>query len=146
MAAKSKPIFVGGGIDIIGGLVDWLIEHDSNLKFERGTTDFSHGNYLNSWFNVRSLHGKMLGQVTLIYPGRIPPGLQYDFGVRDHELLYCRHEWLNLCDPSVFAEILATAQALRDEKPVAWHKYFRYKPGSSTIHRVKDTSWPPKFM
>lgn len=134
-------------VDIIGGLIDWLRERDSRLVLDRMTTKFGNKNWINSWFNVRTLRGPHLGQVTLIYPGRIPPGLQYDFRDSDNfGFLYCRKEWLQLYDADIFDEILETAQALREGRRVNWHKWFRYKDGDVTIHRVESPSWPPKFM
>lgn len=136
-------------IDVIGCLMEFLKERDSNLKLERRWTQLPSGErFNNSWFDVRNPQsGTILGQVTLIYPGCIPPGLQYDLRTYDrHGELYCRKEWRTIYDATIFDDILKTSQALRDRKPVIWHKFFRYKPNDPTIHRVVDTSWPPKFM
>ena len=137
-------------VDIIGGLMDWLGVQDQSLRTIRGD---SWNGYDCLWFDLTSApeeaakKGTYLGVVTLIWPGNIPPGLQYDYSTRDeHGLLYCRKEWDKLLDPTIFDEVLTTAQTIRAKRPVKWHKFFRLKPDDPTIHRVVDPSWPPKFM
>jgi hypothetical protein len=138
-------------IDVIGGLIDWLREHETGLVFERTNTKFTSVTWPNSWFFIYGSNTVLLGQVTLVWPGSVPPGLQYDFRTSDkYGFLYCRKEWQSIYAATIFDDVLETARSLEDGKPVAWHKFFRYtasnKGRTETIHRVRDTSWPPKFM
>jgi hypothetical protein len=129
-------------IDIIGGLIDWLKEQDSSFEYQRGA---SMRGYVATWFLIHlkspsaeyALGTGGVGQITLVWPSRIPPGLQYDAMQYDeHGPYWGRKEWPTIHDGTIFDEILETARSLRDGKQVLWHKIFRNVNGKYS--HVKD--------